>query len=246
MTTAHDPTDDDAVERVLRERQTHAAGISRFGSRRRPPAAPARRPDVRRRRHRRRAVRPRGPRGAAPRRRALDRARGRHRGRVPAAAPRERRAHRRLLAGLPRRRRELDARARRPRRDRGRRRARRRAAAPSASRPQHLPRPRQGRRSCAHIVAALGADTVIADTELAPSQRRALEDVGEGQGHRPHRRDPRHLQPARQEPRGQGAGRARAARVPAAAPARLGRVDVPPGRWPGRRRGRRHGLARTR
>ncbi|MCU1534374.1 MAG: hflX [Glaciihabitans sp.] len=27
------------------------------------------------------------------------------------------------------------------------------------------------------IVAALGADTVIADTELAPSQRRALEDV---------------------------------------------------------------------
>ena len=29
----------------------------------------------------------------------------------------------------------------------------------------------------AGIVAALGADTVIADTELAPSQRRALEDV---------------------------------------------------------------------
>lgn len=28
-----------------------------------------------------------------------------------------------------------------------------------------------------HIVAALGADTVVADTELAPSQRRALEDV---------------------------------------------------------------------
>ncbi|ANJ27428.1 GTPase HflX [Agromyces aureus] len=28
-----------------------------------------------------------------------------------------------------------------------------------------------------HIVAAVGADTVIADTELAPSQRRALEDV---------------------------------------------------------------------
>ncbi|GAB3031206.1 GTPase HflX [Parafrigoribacterium mesophilum] len=29
----------------------------------------------------------------------------------------------------------------------------------------------------AHLVASLGADTVIADTELAPSQRRALEDV---------------------------------------------------------------------
>lgn len=28
-----------------------------------------------------------------------------------------------------------------------------------------------------HVVAAVGADTVIADTELAPSQRRALEDV---------------------------------------------------------------------
>lgn len=28
-----------------------------------------------------------------------------------------------------------------------------------------------------HIVAALGADTVVADTELAPSQRRALEDA---------------------------------------------------------------------
>ena len=27
------------------------------------------------------------------------------------------------------------------------------------------------------IVAALGADTVVADTELAPSQRRALEDI---------------------------------------------------------------------
>ncbi len=33
------------------------------------------------------------------------------------------------------------------------------------------------RRSCGDLVAALGADTVIADTELAPSQRRALEDV---------------------------------------------------------------------
>ena len=72
------------------------------------------------------------------------------------------------------------------------------------------------------IVAAVGADTVIADTELAPSQRRALEDVvkvkviDRTDGH------PRHLQPARQEPRGQGAGRARPARVPPPAPARLG------------------------
>jgi GTP-binding protein HflX len=71
------------------------------------------------------------------------------------------------------------------------------------------------------LVAAVGADTVIADTELAPSQRRALEDVVKVEGHRPHHRHPRHLQPARQEPRGQGAGRARPARVPAAS-ARLG------------------------
>ncbi len=45
---------------------------------------------------------------------------------------------------------------------------------------------------------------------------------GEGQGDRPHGRDPRHLQPARQEPRGPGPGRTRATRVPAAASARLG------------------------
>ncbi len=36
------------------------------------------------------------------------------------------------------------------------------------------------------------------------------------QGHRPHGGHPRHLQPAREEPRGQGPGRARAARVPPA------------------------------
>ncbi|MBO1902088.1 GTPase HflX [Leucobacter weissii] len=32
-------------------------------------------------------------------------------------------------------------------------------------------------RELAELVAALGADTIVADTELAPSQRRALEDV---------------------------------------------------------------------
>ncbi len=66
------------------------------------------------------------------------------------------------------------------------------------------------------IVAAVGADTVIADTELAPSQRRALEDVVKVKVIDRTTRDPRHLQPAREEPRGQGPGRARAARVPAA------------------------------
>ena len=67
----------------------------------------------------------------------------------------------------------------------------------------------------------------------------------QGQGDRPDRADPRHLRPARQVQGGQGAGRARPARVPAAAPARLGRVDVPAGRWPGRRR-RGDRLARPR
>ena len=34
----------------------------------------------------------------------------------------------------------------------------------------------------AAVVAASGADTVIADTELAPSQRRSLEDIVKGKG----------------------------------------------------------------
>ena len=60
----------------------------------------------------------------------------------------------------------------------------------------------------AEIVAATGADTVICDGELAPSQLRNLEDQHQGQGRRPDRADPRHLRPARQVPRGPGAGRA--------------------------------------
>ena len=74
----------------------------------------------------------------------------------------------------------------------------------------------------AMVVKATGADTVIADTELAPVAAPCARGRREGQGHRPHGRHPRHLQPAREDPRGQGAGRTRAARVPAAATARLG------------------------
>ena len=55
----------------------------------------------------------------------------------------------------------------------------------------------------------------------------------QGQGRRPHRADPRHLRPARPLQGGQGAGRAGPAAVPASAAARLGRVAVPAGRWPG-------------
>ena len=50
------------------------------------------------------------------------------------------------------------------------------------------------------VVVDSGADTVICDGELSPSQLRTLEEQGQGQGHRPDRADPRHLRPACQEP----------------------------------------------
>ncbi len=97
-----------------------------------------------------------------------------------------------------------------------------------------------------HVVAALGADTVIADTELAPSQRRALEDVVKVKvidrtavildifsQHAKSREGKAQVELAQLE-------------YLLPAPPRLGRVDVPPGRWPGRRRRRRHGLAWSR
>ena len=172
---------------------------------------------------RRRAVRPRGTRrpcaGSAG---SVDRARGRHRGRVPPAAPRAVSSSSASGPTARRGRRELDPRARRAGRDGRLRRARgRRAAARRA--PTRAPTSAKARRvELRDIVVADGADTVVCDGELAPSQRRALEDDRQGQGHRPDRPDPRHLRPARQEPRGQGPGRARPAAVPAAAPAWLG------------------------
>ena len=140
-------------------------------------------------------------------------------------------------AGLPRRRRELAC-ASSPRSPRPR--------APvvldgvlqrrPAARPGHLHRSRQGRRAARHRPAT-GADTVVCDGELAPASCAHLEDAVKVKVIDRTAADPRHLRPARQEPRGQGPGRAGPAGVPAAAPARLGRVAVPPGRWPGRRRG---------
>ena len=50
------------------------------------------------------------------------------------------------------------------------------------------------------------------------------------QGDRPHGADPGHLRAARPQPRGQGAGGAGAAELPAAPAARLGRGHVAPGR----------------
>ncbi len=74
-------------------------------------------------------------------------------------------------------RRELPARARRARRDGRVAGARRGAAAPRDTR---TPAPTSAPGKAAELrqlVAATGADTVICDGELAPSQRRALEDV---------------------------------------------------------------------
>ena len=91
----------------------------------------------------------------------------------------------------------------------------------------------------AEIVQATGADTVICDGELAPSQLQEPRGQAQGQGRRPDRADPRHLRPARPLRRGPGADRAGPAQLHEAAAARLGWQPVPPGRWPGRRR-RRH------
>ncbi len=114
-----------------------------------------------------------------------------------------------------------------------------------ASRRRDLHRPRQGAGAARHRRRRRRRHRDRRH-RARPEPASRPRGCGQGQGHRPHDRDPRHLQPARQEPRGQGAGRARAARVPAAAPARLGRLDEPPGRWPGRRRRCRHGIPRTR
>ena len=79
--------------------------------------------------------------------------------------------------GTARGRGELPARTRRPGRDRRLRGARRRRAAPRSSRTRAPSWARARPRSCEDIVAATGADTVIVDSELSPSQRRGLEDI---------------------------------------------------------------------
>ena len=223
----------------LRERRTARACRATDDDARAP--TPTIDPDVERRqlrdgRLRRRAVRPRRPPGAAPRRRPVHRAPGRHRGRVPPAAPRAGRARRRL--------------------DRRHRRATPRTPWPSSPR---SPRPparevldgliqrRDQPDPATYIGSRQGQelrDIVVADRRRHRHLRRRADarpaapprGRRQGQGRRPDRADPRHLRPARQEPRGQGAGRARADAVHAAAAARLGRVAVPAGRRPASRR----------
>ncbi len=133
------------------------------------------------------------------------------------------------------RRRELDGRARAARRDRRLRGARGDLPAPPEARPGHLHRPRQGRRDPRDRAGDRRRHRHLRRGARAqPAAQPRGQD--QGQGRRPHRPDPRHLRPAREEQGGTGAGRAGPAAVHEAAPPRLGRQPVPPGRWPRRRR----------
>ena len=86
------------------------------------------------------------------------------------------------------------------------------------------------------IVQATGADTVICDGELAPSQLRNLEDkIKVKVVDRTALILDIFAQHAKSQG-GPGAGRAGPAAVHEAAPPRLGWQPVPPGRWPCRRR----------
>ena len=172
-------------------------------------------------RTRRRPVRPRRPAGPAPGRRAVDRARRRHRGRVPTAAPGARRPGRPVRGGGRAGRRELPARAGPARRDRRLAGAGRRPAASRHPRPGHLARVRQGRGPAR---ARRGHRRRHGDLRrrAVPVPAPRAGGRGQGQGDRPDRADPGHLRPARQVQGGQGPGRAGPAGVPAAATARLG------------------------
>ncbi len=100
-------------------------------------------------------------------------------------------------------------------------------------------------RELRDVVVATGADTVICDGELTPGQLRQLEDVVKV---KVIDRTALILDIFAQHARSRE-GKAQvgpgADAVHAAAAARLGRVAVPAGRWPGRRR-RRHRHPRPR
>ena len=111
-----------------------------------------------------------------------------------------------------------------------------------------------------HAYAESGAESLLVDDELAPSQQRRLENLAPGARRRPDAADPRHLRPARAQRRGQAPGRAGAARVQPAAharhvaapraprrrrrharPRRVAARDRPPARPPARSRSSRGG-----
>ena len=93
-----------------------------------------------------------------------------------------------------------------------------------------------GKGKAEELVAAkreTGFDLLVADDELSPAPAARARGAAQRQGHRPQPADPRHLRAPRPDPRGPAPGRARPARVPAAAPDQA--VD-PPVADPGRDR----------
>ena len=96
------------------------------------------------------------------------------------------------------------------------------------------------------IVQATGADTVICDGELAPSQLRNLEDrLKVKVVDRTALILDIFAQHAKSK-EGQAQVELAQLQLHEAAPARLGRQPLPPGRWPGRRGRRRHRRPRPR
>lgn len=102
-------------------------------------------------------------------------------------------------------------------------------------------------RELAGIVAQDEADTIVVDDDLPPSPTTRIGRRHQSEGGRPHRRHPRHLRTACDFARRQGAGGAGAARIHAAATARLGRSlsRQAGGRAAGRRGHRSRGPGET-
>ena len=140
----------------------------------------------------------RGPPGAAPGRRAVHRARGRHRGRVPPAAPRARRAGRALDRRAPPTTPRTPCASSPPSPRRPAPTCSTASSSAARARPGHVPRLRQGRGAARPRRRADGRRhrdlrrRAVAVPAPRPGGRR------QGQGHRPHRADPRHLRPARE------------------------------------------------
>ena len=111
-------------------------------------------------------------------------------------------------------------------------------AVPPGAGSGHADRPRQSRGTGGRSSRPSGADLVIFDHDLTPTQQRNLESAHRRQSHRPHAAHPRYLRPPRPHPRRPAAGGTGAAQLPAAAAHRARQGDVPPGR--------RHRHARSR
>ena len=98
----------------------------------------------------------------------------------------------------------------------------------SDARPRDLHRQGQGRGAAAARRSARRRRRDLRRRAHARAAAQPREDL-QGRRRRPRRADPRHLRPARDEPGGHGAGRARAAPLPLAAPARPGPAAEPAG-----------------